>query len=300
MQIKACRQRTVSVRRHDEQARMHHANHSTLNEIAPRTQAGAANQRQPHILVVDDECGIRDLLPTHLQGQGFRVTVASDVRSRAALMASDPPDLVLLELRLPGEDGMTVARSLARQRACGVVIVTGRAEVRDRILGLELGADDYITKPFDVGELTARIRAVLRRIRPDLHDASGGVDPRVAVRLCLGGWTIDLQSRCVTDPSGREAPLTSGEFDLLWVLARNVGRVLSRHTLIDQTRGHGTMLIDRTIDVQVSRLRKKLAGRDQPSIVAVRSVGYKLVVRAPTAHASKPVRRRTGASTQGP
>ena len=200
-------------------------------------------------------------------------------RSLMELMPVDPPGLVLLDLGLPGEDGFSIARQLREHWQCGLVIVTGRGDSVDKIVGLEVGADDYVTKPFDLRELLARIKAVLRRTTPS--DAGIAVPaPSISrSRLRLAGWELDIPARSLINPDGREVPLTGGEFDLLCAFAQHPGRVLTRDFLLEQTRGREAGPFDRTIDVQVGRLRKKLeADTEDPQIIkSVRGAGYILV-----------------------
>jgi two-component system OmpR family response regulator len=228
-----------------------------------------------HIAVLDDEAEITRLLANYLQVQGFRVSQAHDGRTLLRLMAEDPPQLVLLDLGLPGEDGFSIARRLREHWHCGLVIVTGRGDAIDKVVGLEIGADDYVTKPFDLRELLARIKAVLRRTLAVPGAAPGIPRPR----LRFAGWELDLAARTLLDPEQRQVALTSGEFDLLAAFAENAGRVLSRHFLLERTRGRDAAPFDRTIDVQVGRLRKKLEkDSDDPQILkSVRGAGYILV-----------------------
>ncbi len=229
----------------------------------------------PHIAVVDDEADIAQLLATYLGAQGFRVTPLATGAALMALMASDPPALVLLDLGLPGEDGFGIARQLREHHRCGLVIVSGRGDAIDKVVGLEVGADDYVTKPFDLRELLARVKAVLRRLQPLAAAPAGGSGPR----LCFAGWTLDLAARRLVGPDGQDVALTGGEFDLLRTFAQHPGRVLSRDFLLEQTRGREAAPFDRTIDVQVGRLRRKLEVRaDDPQIIkSVRGAGYILV-----------------------
>jgi two-component system OmpR family response regulator len=229
----------------------------------------------PHIAVVDDEADIAQLLATYLGAQGFRVTPLASGAALMALMASDPPALVLLDLGLPGEDGFGIARQLREHHRCGLVIVSGRGDAIDKVVGLEVGADDYVTKPFDLRELLARVKAVLRRLQPAAAAPAAGGGPR----LCFAGWTLDLAARSLSGPDGQDVALTGGEFDLLRTFAQHPGRVLSRDFLLEQTRGREAAPFDRTIDVQVGRLRRKLEVRaDDPQIIkSVRGAGYILV-----------------------
>jgi two-component system OmpR family response regulator len=232
----------------------------------------------PHIAVVDDEAEITRLLAGYLQSQGFRVTALHSGHALLELMPADPPALVLLDLGLPGEDGFTIARRLREHWHCGLVIVTGRGDSVDKIVGLEVGADDYVTKPFDLRELLARIKAVLRRTLST--DASAAPDGAPAPeRLRFAGWTLDIAARRLDSAAGDEVALTSGEFDLLCAFARHPGRVLSRDFLLEQTRGREAGPFDRTIDVQIGRLRRKLErDADDPQLIkSVRGAGYILV-----------------------
>jgi two-component system OmpR family response regulator len=228
-----------------------------------------------HIAVLDDEVDITQLLANYLQRQGYRVSQVHDGRALMRLMPADPPELVLLDLGLPGEDGFSIARQLREHWQCGLVIVTGRGDAVDKVVGLEIGADDYVTKPFDLRELLARIKAVLRRIGP--VEASAPPSSRDGYRFA--DWELDVSARRLVAPGGDEVALTSGEFDLLLAFVRHPGRVLSRDFLLEQTRGRAAAPFDRTIDVQVGRLRKKLeVDVEQPQIIkSVRGAGYILV-----------------------
>jgi two-component system OmpR family response regulator len=230
-----------------------------------------------HIAVLDDEAEITRLLANYLQAQGFRVSQIHDGRSLLRLMADDPAQLVLLDLGLPGEDGFSIARRLRERWRCGLVIVTGRGDAVDKVVGLEIGADDYVTKPFDLRELLARVKAVLRRTHGDAEAVSTGTTARPKHRFA--GWELDVAARRLLDPERREVALTSGEFDLLATFVDHAGRVLSRDVLLEQTRGREAAPFDRTIDVQVGRLRKKLENdSDDPQIIkSVRGAGYILV-----------------------
>ena len=241
-----------------------------------------------HIAVVDDEIDITQLLADYLQGHGYRVTPLHSGHSLMALMPVDPPALVLLDLGLPGEDGFVIARQLREHWRCGLVIVTGRGDSVDKVVGLEVGADDYVTKPFDLRELLARIKAVLRRLSPanGPDDKAGevpahaqGANSKPPSKLRFAGWQLDTAARCLTNSQGCEVDLTTGEFDLLRAFALHAGRVLSRAFLLEQTRGREAGPFDRTIDVQVGRLRRKLeADAEDPRIIkSVRGAGYILV-----------------------
>jgi DNA-binding response OmpR family regulator len=233
-----------------------------------------------HIAIVDDEPDIAQLLAGYLSTQGYRVTQRHSGRDLLTLMADDPPALVLLDLGLPGEDGFVIARQLREHFKTGLVIVTGRGEAVDKIVGLEVGADDYVTKPFDLRELAARVKAVLRRLAPTASEPPPSPAPAAPhERFAFAGWLFDTAARRLLRPDGTEVPLTTGEFELLGVLVRHGGRVLSRDFLLEQTRGREAGPFDRTIDVQVGRLRKKIeADPEQPEMIkSVRGAGYVLV-----------------------
>ena len=229
-----------------------------------------------HLAVCDDEVDITQLLANYLQMQGFRVSQLHRGSTLMELMANDPPSLVLLDIGLPGEDGFTIARQLREHWHCGLVMITGRGDSVDKVVGLEVGADDYVTKPFELRELLARIKAVLRRIEPAHAPAPAAAERN---RLRFARWELDTAARRLTDRSGREVSLTTGEFDLLSLFARTPGRVLSRDFLLENTRGREAGPFDRTIDVQVGRLRKKLEDDpDEPQIIkSVRGAGYLFV-----------------------
>jgi DNA-binding response OmpR family regulator len=239
-----------------------------------------------HIAVLDDEVDITQLLANYLGGQGFRVSQVHQGRALDALMATDPPSLVLLDLGLPGEDGFVIARRLREHHQCGLIIVTGRGDAVDKVVGLEIGADDYVTKPFDLRELLARIKSVLRRVAapalvaPAAAASAAAAVPAASERLRFLDWELDLAARRLANRGGVEVTLTSGEFDLLSVFVRHPGRVLSRDFLLESTRGREAAPFDRTIDVQVGRLRRKLeADPESPQLIkSVRSAGYMLAV----------------------
>jgi two-component system OmpR family response regulator len=238
-----------------------------------------------HIAVLDDEVDITTLISNYLQGRGYRVSQVHTGRDLMALLAADPPAVVLLDLGLPGEDGLAVARQVRERSRCGLVIVTGRGDAVDKVVGLEIGADDYVTKPFDLRELLARITAILRRTSladaiqaPPSAGQSASSAPAPRTGLVFAGFTLDTAARSLTDSRGADVPLTTGEFELLKVFAEHPGRVLSRDFLLQETRGRDAGPFDRTIDVQVGRLRKKLeADADDPKIIkSVRGAGYVL------------------------
>jgi two-component system OmpR family response regulator len=232
-----------------------------------------------HIAVLDDEVDITQLLAGYLHGHGYRVTQLHSGGALMDTMRADPPALVLLDLGLPGEDGFGIARQLREHWRCGLVIVTGRGDAVDKVVGLEVGADDYVTKPFDLRELLARVKAVLRRLAPLPLPAAASAPPAQCQRLRFAGWLLDLGARRLSNGQGQDVALTSGEFDLLRAFALHPGRVLSRDFLLEATRGREAAPFDRTIDVQVGRLRKKLEpDAVEPQIIkSVRGAGYILV-----------------------
>ncbi len=228
----------------------------------------------PHILVVDDDRDIRDLTARFLRKHGLRCTAAADGREMFRTLETAAIDLVVLDIMMPGEDGLSLCRRLRADSVLPVIMLTALDEDADRIIGLELGADDYLTKPFNPRELLARIRAILRRAAMTPPPATaGGAD---SGGLRFSGWRLDPEARALTSPDGVGVALTSGEFDLLRVLVERPGRVLSRDQLLDLTSGRDAVPFDRSIDVQVSRLRRKLG--DDPRrprlIKTVRNGGY--------------------------
>ncbi len=225
-----------------------------------------------HILVVDDQQEIRELVQDYLTGEGYRVSTAHDGAGMRRVLSQAPADLVILDLMLPGEDGLTLARSLRSESGIGIIILTGRGETVDRIIGLEMGADDYLPKPFHLRELLARVKSVLRRVQSRTGD-----DPQPArSRARFAGWNLDLSSRELLSPAGQEVRLTTGEFDLLAAFVNHANQVLSRDRLLDLARNREAGPFDRTIDVQVGRLRRKLEDDPQnPSLIkTVRGSGY--------------------------
>ncbi len=230
----------------------------------------------PHILVVDDDRDIRDLLARFLERHGFRVSTARDAREARRVLAAGHYQLVVLDLMLPGELGLDFARWLRGQGSLPIVMLTAMGEETDRIIGLELGADDYLAKPFNPRELLARVRAVLRRAGDAAHgDAHAEPGPRA---LRFSGWQLEPGRRRLLNPDGVEVPLTGGEYDLLLALLERANRVLTRDMLLDLLRGRQAGPFDRAIDVAISRLRRKLDddGRHAQLIKTVRGGGYVL------------------------
>jgi DNA-binding response OmpR family regulator len=231
-----------------------------------------------HIAVVDDEQDLRRSVAEYLQLQGFIVSQAADGPGLRALLKCESIDLVLLDLRMPGEDGFAVLRAVRELFGIPVIMVTAMGDPIDRIVGLEVGADDYVVKPFEPRELLARIRSVLRRAA-STTTASVPVQPQAPAlpdRVRVGRLELDLLARRLVDPDGTEVPLTGMEFDLLRVLIRNPNRVLSRDQLLDQAHNDSWEPFDRSIDIRIARLRKKVE-RDPASpevIRTIRGVGY--------------------------
>ena len=226
-----------------------------------------------HILVVDDDSALRALLLEYLGENELRVTAVASGAEMTAVFDREAIDLVVLDLRLPGEDGMQLARQLRERAAVPIVLLTGKAEEADRVMGLELGADDYVTKPFSPRELLARIRAVLRRYQTQ-SDLPSRDDPRRAFRFA--GWELNLRTRKLVSPEGSKLDLSNGEFSLLAAFCGAPQRVLSRDQLLGLSRLHNAEVYDRTIDVQILRLRRKIeADASHPQlIVTERGAGY--------------------------
>ena len=229
-------------------------------------------QRAPHLLVVDDDMEIRNLLSTLLTGRGYRVTTAHEEQEMRRVLVSSRIDLVILDLMLPGKDGLTKCRELRASKPIPIIMLTARGDPTDRVVGLEIGADDYLPKPFDVRELEARIKAVLRRSSAEIGTSNGNLGST----FVFAGWKLDGRQRQLLSPEGVVVELTSGEFDLLLVFLERPQLVLSRDQLMDLARGRGAAAFDRSIDVQVSRLRRKIEydSKAPELIKTVRSGGY--------------------------
>jgi len=227
--------------------------------------------QSPHILIVDDDRELRQLLTGFLAGHGFRADAAADGRAMAKFLETGRFDLVVLDLMLPGEDGLALCRRLRGDSSLPIIMLTALADETDRIIGLEMGADDYVVKPFSPRELLARIKAVLRRSGSfqESHRRDGKV-------LVFEGWRLDLARRELHSSEGVLMPLTGGEFDLLAAFAERPQRVLSRDQLLDLTKGRSAGVYDRSVDVQLSRLRRKIeADPDDPVLIkTVRGGGY--------------------------
>jgi len=226
----------------------------------------------PHILVVDDDSQIRELLAEYLAESGLRVSTAATGKQMTQILTDEAVDLVVLDLRLAGEDGMAIARSLREQSAIPIVMLTGVREEADRVMGLELGADDYLTKPFSPRELLARIRTVLRRTKSAAPSTA-----RSEIRAYrFGEFELNLRTRRLKPRDGRHIALTNGEFNLLAALLAAPERILTRDQLLEASRVYDNEVYDRAIDIQVLRLRRKIEqDPSQPKfIVTERGVGY--------------------------
>ncbi|MBB3770432.1 two-component system OmpR family response regulator [Angulomicrobium tetraedrale] len=242
-------------------------------------------EASPHILVVDDDQEIRKLLGRYLQGQGFRVTLAQDGRQAEKSLTSNRIDLVVLDLMLPDTSGLDFCRALRARSQVPIILLTALKEDVDRIIGLEVGADDYLGKPFNPRELLARIRAVLRRTAA--REAAVPVAQQQTYRFA--GFVAYPSTRRVIDASGEDVPLTAGEFELLQAFLLRPGRMLSRDQLLDITQGRSGSTFDRSIDVLVSRLRRKLGDVGSFRILkTLRNGGYQLAVSVETVDAPSP------------
>ena len=227
------------------------------------------------ILVVDDDPELTELLRGYLGNQGFEVTTACDGSAMRKQLAVFQPDLLILDLMLPGEDGLTLCRDLRASSRLPILMLTARGDDMDRIIGLEMGADDYLPKPFNPRELLARIKSILRRAEDhEPHEAA-------LKTLHFAGWTLDLAARNLIGADGVVIALSTGEFRLLHLLAESPNRVFSRDQLMDALAGRDAGPFDRTIDVMISRLRRRLNddARDPELIKTVRSEGYMLAAR---------------------
>jgi len=241
--------------------------------------------RQPHILVVEDDPFVREVLDIYLRGEGYRVTLAREGNEMRAMLSADPVDLVIMDLRLPGEDGFALTRHLREQYSVGIIILTTRNETVDRVVGLECGADDYVTKPFEERELLARIRSVLRRTGA----LADGAPPRSstpalgqAQKLAFHGCTLEENAGLFRARDGTETLLTGNECRLLAYLVRCTGQVQSRESLMAAVLQKEWDPLDRSIDVLITRLRHKIElDSKRPAIIkTVRGTGYLLATEA--------------------
>ncbi|HYD77203.1 response regulator transcription factor [Ramlibacter sp.] len=238
------------------------------------------------LLVVDDDPSIREMLREYLQGHGFEVAEADSGRQMREVLERELPDAVLLDIRMPGEDGLVLARYLREHYDLGLIMVTASGDVVDRVVGLEIGADDYVAKPFDMRELLARLKSVLRRLKG--RPAAPGVAPiatRPPRRQRFGRCEIDLDSHRMFEVGGNEVTITPMEYDLLTTFLANPNRVLSRDQLLLQTRNREWGPFDRSIDIRIGRLRRKVEpepGGEPRCIRTVRNAGYMFVPGDPS------------------
>jgi two-component system, OmpR family, response regulator len=233
----------------------------------------ASSTNTPHVLAVDDDPSVRQLITNYLVDHDFRVTTATSEREMRSVLARDPAHLVLLDLRLGSEDGLQIARSLREQTKLPIIILTGLRDEADRVMGLELGADDYLTKPFSPRELLARIRALLRRAK--MHETVSEVVANVRAYR-FDGWELNVRLRRLRTPKGETLLLRNAEFNLLLAFLAAPQRVLSRDRLLELSRLHNAEVYDRSVDVLVGRLRRKIEAqpRNPNVIVTERGVGY--------------------------
>lgn len=232
-------------------------------------------QKPTRALIVDDDREICALLCTYLADFGIAARGVHDGAAMRRAMTEQTPDVIILDLMLPGEDGLTLCRQLRASGNIPVIMLTARGEPADRVVGLELGADDYVVKPFDPRELVARIHTVLRRSRGDAA-AGGGAGEGERERISFEGWTLDVSTRQLTTPRQVVVPLSNAEFRLLWTFIERPRRVLNRDQLMDAARGQASTAYDRSIDLLVSRLRQKLDDdpRDPKLLKTIRGEGY--------------------------
>ena len=228
---------------------------------------------QAHIVVVDDDPLIRDLVDDYLTSEGYRVSKADSGQAMRDVLAADPADLIILDLSMPGEHGFSLVAELRKQSDVGIIIFTGSESEVDQVVGLELGADDYVSKPTDLRQLLARVRSVLRRTKATHGAAAASVGGDV---VTFDGWRLDRAARQLFAPDGAEVALTTVEFDLLATFIDSANRVLSRDQLLDMTHDREWSPYDRSIDNSISRLRQKIEAepRKPKLIKTVRGVGY--------------------------
>ena len=244
-----------------------------MNTAAPHVLV--PHVQVPHVLVVDDDPQIGDLLSQFLSAHGFRVSVAEDGQRMRQVIAQDAVAIVILDLMLPGEDGLSLLQWLRTNTGLPVIMLTAMDGETDRVVGLEMGADDYLTKPFSTRELLARIKAVMRRAMPPAQGAQAG---KRHMTLEFDGWVVNVAHRTLHSSEGVQVDLTSGEFDLLLAFLQNPQQVLTRDQLLELARGRVSGPLDRTIDVQVGKLRQKLESDPKaPELIkTVRGGGYML------------------------
>jgi two-component system OmpR family response regulator len=226
-----------------------------------------------HVIVVDDDAAMRDLISGYLETEDFQVSAVADGKGMARALAGEPVDLIILDLKLAGEDGLALMRARGSVDIPVIVVTGHRRDEADRVIGLELGADDYLTKPFSLRELLARVRAVLRRMEAGQRRSR---ENEKKARYCFAGWELEVRARKLKSPAGEVVPLTAGELNLLTAFLQSPHHVLSREQLLSASRVHDEEVFDRSIDVQILRLRRKLEmNPSEPSLIKTeRGVGY--------------------------
>ena len=227
------------------------------------------------ILVVDDDKDVRDTIREYFEFCGFDVAVAGDGAGMRKVLAQRQIDIVLMDLNLPGEDGLTLTRELRSSHPAGVIMLTAAGQTVDRIIGLEMGADDYVAKPFDPREVLARVKSVLRRLRERPREVQAHRDEKPEI-VKMGSCTLDLAAHRLYDASGTDIPLTSMEFDLLKTFAKHPDRVLSRDQLLELAHNRDAHVFDRSIDLRIARIRRKIEQDvTKPQVLkTVRGAGY--------------------------
>ncbi|WP_129794574.1 response regulator [Sphingosinicella sp. CPCC 101087] len=234
-----------------------------------QTEPASLADEKTTILIVDDDASLRQLIRDFLTGHGYAVVEAGGGKEMREILDAQPVDALVLDVMMPGEDGLSIARSLSTRRDLSIVMVSALGSETDRIIGLEVGADDYLPKPFSPRELLARLRAVLRR------QQAAADDEAVRSRYIFQGWTLDVVRQVLRDPANVVIGLSQGEFSLLRALVERPQRVLTRDQLLEYARGRESDAFDRAIDTQISRLRRKLGSRDQAELIrTVRNEGY--------------------------
>ena len=228
------------------------------------------------VLIVDDDPEVRGVIAEYLAGHGYEIAQAGNGEQMRQALARRVPDVVLLDLNLGGEDGLSLARHLREHHDVGIIMVTAASDVVDRIVGLEVGADDYVSKPFDPRELRARLKSLLRRVRGDADRPARAGERPGGKRTRVGRFLLDREGRRLLDAAGKEIVLTSMEFDLLRVFTEHPNQVLSRDRLLTLTRNREWEPFDRSIDIRIARLRRKIeTDPDNPRLIkTVRSAGY--------------------------
>ena len=229
------------------------------------------------VLIVEDEREVREMVAEYLGSQGYEVHQAESGADMRDAIERNLPDVVLLDVRLPGEDGLTLARYLRERYDVGIIMVTGASGVVDRVVGLEIGADDYVTKPFDPRELLARLKSVMRRLHS--RTPSQGTDSAAPERIAMGRCFLDVAAHRLLDAAGEEVPITSMEYDLLKVFSENPNKVLTRDQILTLTKNREWEPFDRSIDIRIARLRRKVeANPEEPQALrTVRGAGYMFV-----------------------